>query len=892
MAPFAAAGLKALTLHGHYPNLRSVLAGLESRKASGKGEALPGVSKASLSYVTETGIPGSLEVREQDLLLLAHSGWREVVEHCYLLLLARSGDAGAAAAVGARARDLSRLLADIRRSANEAESPFLVPSTSDERHGAEIASHKGAMLLKLSRLGYPVPDFVILTSEVYSRPEPDRERLVRSALETLSSMTGRTAGLSKAPLAFALRCAMPAYYPGVMPTFLNVGITEADLPALEQTFGRQAALKMYVNNLRNLVTVLERRSDGSTSKRFRADLNDDELAALAGQATQAVNELDPALLKDPLYQTLFFIREGYRYFEDNQDLLLTLSRGRKQFPALILQQMVCTVRGMDSYAGVLFSRHPRTGTGMQMETARGVFGEEIMTGDHGTDHTEFQDRAEVKDTFPAVHHFLPKVVGLEQQLEGPALLEFAVETTFGRQLFALLQADNPGLTGRAALVAVKDLHQAGVVSRQRVTELICPYHIKQIEADTIDPQSIATMERFCSGVAILPRSAVSAQIYFSAKSARAGKRRGEKVCFCKRSYGPADTVVLQEMDAILSLTSAAIHVVTVCQTFGSPSLLSLEKDGVTLDEKERCLISRTGERIQEGEWITISSRRQALFKGRAQYVPARLLAHMRGEAVGIDAAEKPDFDALADAYRYYQRLMEGVQSDQIMRLNELVRIVNLDLRGAEQEARALINDWYEGHEQAYVDEIFQCELGDHLNQHRVFNMLTLERKSRFFRSALERCAAERRSGYSAGAFMLGRFLSASLPAAFWKTLEPARAALAVNEWVLFEKYLQVLFDVDERQMARKAILGAGLTEIIVKPSRVRHLLPAKLAGVDLAAARAALPDWADPQARDTLELLERPYAEFFDPASPAEAEAFGRLCREAGVEAPPPLLST
>jgi hypothetical protein len=862
-------------------------------QATGRGD-LPGFSKALVGYVTEDGRSGELELPEHELLLLAHGRWQDVVEQCSLLLRARAGDEGATAEVGARRREFSRLLEDARVRAESAESAFLVPSSSEREHSPETVSHKGAMLLKLSRLGYPVPDFVVLTSQLYSQPERERERLVGRALETLSVMTGCGTERFEAPLVFALRCAMPDYYPGVMPTFLNVGITESARSTLERIFGRQVALKMYVNNLRNLLAVLDHTAHVSASKRFRTEMEEGRLEELAEWAAGLVAAADPELLRDPLRQAMFFILEGYRYFEENQDLLLTLSRGRRHTPALILQQMVCAVRGADSYAGVLFSRHSQTGRGLQLATAQEVFGEEIMTGDRGTQQTSFENPAEIRESFPAVHHFLTRMRDLEQQLEGPVMLEFAVESAGGGQLFALLQANISGMAGRAALISVTDLHQAGIVSRQRVRELICPYHIKQIESDTIDPASIPEMARFCSGVAILPRAAVSAQIYFSAEAALAGKRRGEKVCFCKRSFGPGDTVVMQEMDAILSLTSAAIHVVTICQSFGSPSLLSLEKDGVTLDERNGCLTNRSGGRIHEGEWVTVSSHRQALFQGRARFRAARLLSYMRGDTVRMDPEEKPLFDALAYAYRYYQRLVRGLQSDQIDRLNELVRVVNLDLRGAEDEARTLINSWYDGHKAAYVDEIFNCQMGDHLNQHRVFSMLTLDRRTRFFHLALERCARERRSGYTAGAFMLGRFLSTLLPVDFWRDFAPPAIALAMNEWVLFEKYLQVLFDVGERRVsrARTTILRAGLGEIVLTPARVRHLLPAKLSGLDLAGARTLVPDWADTQAREVLDLLQQPYSMFFDLASAFGREAFQRFCAEAGAPVPQGLYPT
>jgi hypothetical protein len=49
---------------------------------------------------------------------------------------------------------------------------------------------------------------------------------------------------------------------------------------------------------------------------------------------------------------------------------------------------------------------------------------------------------------------------------------------------------------------------------------------------------------------------------------------------------------MQEVDAILS-PSAAIHVVTICQSFGIPALLNLERDGIAL-KPERCLVNADG----------------------------------------------------------------------------------------------------------------------------------------------------------------------------------------------------------------------------------------------------------------------------------------------------------
>jgi hypothetical protein len=602
-----------------------------------------------------------------------------------------------------------------------------------------------------------------------------------------------------------------------------------------------------------------------------------------------VKKTDRRLIEDPFFQATFFTRQTYKHFEDNRELLLTLCRGREYYPSLILQEMICTVRHDDAYAGVISSRHTQTGLGIELQTAHNIFGEEIMTGTAEIESTTFEDREVIKDIFPAVYHFVPHLVDLEAEFESAVTIEFAVEATSRYQWFALLQLNETGMAGRAAIISVVDMHQSGTISRKRVTELIRPYHIKQLTSDTIDPDAYHVLTPFASGVAVLPRSAVSARLYFTEDAALNAKKQGEKVCFCKKTFVPTDTVVMREVDAIISLTSAAIHVVTICQSLGIPALLSLAKSDVSLVPGGR-LVNSSGREIKEGDWITISSLRKALYAGKAKFKPAGLLRYMSGEPVEINEEERKTLDSIAYAYRYYQQLIRDLKLEQISTLNEVVSLVNLELRGASEEARQLVNGWFDEREILYVEEILKSEIGDHLNQSRVFDMLTLDRKIRFFQRALAKCSCERISGYEAGAFMLGRFLASRYPVAFWKSFSPSETGLLVNEWVLFEKYIQVLHNVGERKIleTRKKILREGLDELYLHPGSVKCLIPLKLSGTRLDQTRDSLPDWSDPQSLKVLELLQQPYHVFYDFDAKWSVGELEKICREENLPVPGP----
>jgi hypothetical protein len=875
-------------IRGNYFNRRSLLArrDLHSLKKEHIPRNCPGYSPPVVEFEFQGGATSSIVVGESDVPFLCVDDTEQAKQYLSLILNARRGDAGAA-------RNLTSAEQEHPWRGSErvqpSESNFVVPSTSPEAHSEQDISQKGFILLKLSQLGYPVPDFVVLTAQAYTDRVKRLEEHVADALQQLEIVTMQRLGDDKSPLVFAMRCATAYYIPGVMDTYLNVGVTESTLPCLERMYGSVGAHKMFLNNLRNLCHSLHPEKYAAIVGAIKSDLPPHEIAHLIEELSNIVRRSDRRLIEDPLFQAIFFARQAYKHFEENQDLVLTLCRGTEHYPALIMQKMICTVRHKNAYAGVLSSRHTQTGSGIELQTARNIFGEEMMTGTAEIESTVFEDREAIKDIFPAVYHFVPHLGNLEREFESAVTIEFAVEATRKHQWFALLQLNQTGMAGRAAITSVVDMHKAGIISRQRVTELIRPYHIKQLTSDGIDQDDFSILKSFCSGVSVLPRSAVSARIYFTGDAALRAKSQADKVCLCKKTFVPTDTVVMREMDAIISLTSAAVHVVTICQSLGIPALLSLEKNGVTL-QPDGSLLNSSGKEIREGDWITISSRRRTMYEGKGKFKPARLLRYMKGEPVQMDEEEKKSFAAIAYAYRYYQQLTRGLEVDQISTLSEVTRLVNFELRGESEEAKKLVNSWFDDRETLYMEEVLKSDIGDHLGQSNVFEMLTLDRKIRFFRLALAKCFRDRVSGYEAGAFMLGRFLCLRYPVSFWKSFSPSEIGLLVNEWVLFEKYMQLLHSVGERKvlLARKQILKNGLEQLSLHPGNVQSLITLKLSRAPLEEAKNSLPEWTDSQSAKVLELLQQPYQAFYNFKAVWSVSQLEKICREENLPLPQP----
>ena len=392
---------------------------------------------------------------------------------------------------------IQEFLEQIKKNVNDLtfyENDYIVPSITNKKYAEELISHKGVKLLELTQKGYPVPDFSILTSRSDMVDENKREKSIYKSISNLEKLSFQQLDSDETPLVFALRCAMPSYIPGVMPTFLNVGVTKRSYKALCRILGKEVAEKIYLNNLQTI--------DYHLFSNFYdpLELDDDNTEAHLEALYERIASRDRKLLTDAMYQTKFFVKRAYEYYSVNKDLLLTFFRNAEKYPSLIMQKMVWTIRNYQSYPGVLYSRHSRTGLGIQIESVPEIFGEEIMTGLVNAEDHEFFDRISIKEQFPAVYHFEPLLDQLEKMQKSPVTIEFAAESNGSSNLFAILQLNNSELTGRAILLSAVDLFQKKIISAQRLIELIKPYHLNQIFSERIERKSLAKLEFFGKGI--------------------------------------------------------------------------------------------------------------------------------------------------------------------------------------------------------------------------------------------------------------------------------------------------------------------------------------------------------------------------------------------------------
>lgn len=828
-----------------------------------------------------------VRIRPIDALILGDSDHSLVRQYLGLLVDSLKHDGTSA---GQKSR-IETLYRDSLRSKYGSpvfiENDLVVPALTAHPYDEILLSQKGKVLLDLYREGYPVPDFCVLTSKSYQMSAHEREICLYQAIANLEQMTGEKLGDPDSALVFAMRSATPHYIPGLMPTYLNVGITRMSYRSLEMQYGRSVADKIYLNNLQSVCQIL-----GPQQEFFRLPAGDctsqEETEERIEWLISRISKVDERILYDAKYQAMMFMNVAHGFFSRNQDLIYTFQRGHLTFPSLILQKMVWTVRNRDSYPGVLYSRHPRTGLGMQIESVREIFGEEIMTGTVRADQQEYFDRDEIKEEFPAIYHVTPMLPGLEEKLKSPATIEFAVESFNGISLFAILQLNLSELTGRATLLSAIDLYLNKIIAKKRVIQLIRPYHLRQIFSERIDDESMRSLIFFGTGVSVLPRSAVSARIYFSMAKALEAKKKGERVCLCQEKFIPSETIFMGELDVILSMNPLAIHVVTACLGYGIPAFINLKNHHMELSENG--LTNRNGLVIREGSWITVSSKHHSIYVGKANYKPARFQKYLDGQSFEMEPKEEKVFINMARAYKVYREILNTIRTEEAMSLPDVVKLIRNDYDHDPDKAGEFVNGWFDAHLEYYYKELLKSGLGSHLDQHKIYSLLTVNRKILFFKHTISECRKEKLGGFTAGAFMLGRFLCQLHPVSFWKAFGESEILFMLNEYILFEKYMQVLTEFGERHLNRtkNKILTDDLKTITLSSLDPDSFITLKLRDPDWNLIEAAIGPEHDKDTLQMIRLLRKPYGQLFNYEQPWSYEKLRAICEAENMEVPTP----
>ncbi|MFO7713731.1 PEP/pyruvate-binding domain-containing protein [Desulfosarcina sp.] len=342
--------------------------------------------------------------------------------------------------------------------------------------GIIYMGNKGLNLLKLKNLGLPVPPGFIVTTEAFRCRElidgfaPVKKNFrqqVRRHIALLQKITGKRFGDPVNPLLFSVRSGASISQPGMMETFLDVGINEEIAAGLARKMENPwFAWDNYRRFLQcyGMAFGLARDDFDAIIADFKARLGiplkkgftGEQMKMVALAYKSRIQEADVELLEDPLDQLFMTINAVFASWESPRAQTYRKIMGISDDwgTAVTVQEMVFGNLSPQAGAGVFFTHNPRW-SGDTL-SPWGDFslenqGEDVVAGLVRTLPISVkQQEIEMRDTditlethFPAIYAAIRKWASqlIYKKGWGPQEMEFTFEGPTAENLYLLQTRD-------------------------------------------------------------------------------------------------------------------------------------------------------------------------------------------------------------------------------------------------------------------------------------------------------------------------------------------------------------------------------------------------------------------------------------------------------------------
>lgn len=584
----------------------------------------------------------------------------------------------------------------------------------------DLLGGKGANLCEMTNIGLPVPPGFTITTDVCRAYYAEGGRLpaglmaeVRDALSDVEKNLGKSFGRADNPLLVSVRSGAKFSMPGMMDTILNLGITEAAIPAIVRAGGSERfawdSYRRFIMMFSNVVLGIEKKEfeeqlQALKTKKgvdYDSDLSAEDLKGLAATYLEMV----PNFPKEPWDQLEQAIEAVFRSW--NNDRAITYRR-EEDIPddigtAVTVQSMVFGNMGENSGTGVAFTRDPSTGEkNLYGEYLMNAQGEDVVAGIRTP-----QPISELAEQNPAIYEEFKKVcVILESHYRDMMDIEFTVQE--GR-LF-MLQCRAGKRTGPAAVRAAVEMVGEKLINRDEAIHRVTAKHLDQLLHPRIDEKASAGAS-IASGLPASPGAAVGKAV-FDADTAAALGEQGEKVILVRHETNPDDVHGMLASQGILTARGGKTsHAAVVARGFGIPCVAGCQ--AIHVDESARSF-SVGGKTVSEGDVITLDGTSGKVFLGEIRLIPPEVSGDFGTFMEWCDAVRSLGVRANADNPRDARQAIdfgaEGIglcRTEHMFFEKDRLPVVQQMILASDGEGRSLALDALLKHQQADFEAIFE-----------------------------------------------------------------------------------------------------------------------------------------------------------------------------------------
>ena len=494
---------------------------------------------------------------------------------------------------------------------------------------------KGANLAEMVRIGVPVPDGFIITTEACNEYLSLGEQLpdglwsqLLTSLGEIEKATGKVFGDPGNPLLLSCRSGAKFSMPGMMDTVLNIGMNDETVEGLiESTGDPRVAYDLYRRLIQMFGSVVmhipdEKFEEIITRTRMEAGVGSD--TELTGEHWKEITEEFKNVFR--FYTHHHFPTEPYAQLQMAIEAVFMSWNGKRAIDyrnaagiahdlgtAVNIVTMVYGNLGDDSGTGVALTRSGTTGEKrIEGDYLTNAQGEDVVAGIRMT-----KDLSELKKEMPQVHAEFERVaVLLENHYREMQDVEFTIE----KGKLWMLQTRDGKRTSQAAVRIAIEMAEEGLITREealmRVTpDLIDFFFHPQFDSGAIS-EAIAQNRLLAKGLNVSPGAAVGVVALDADIAETWGKQDGRKVIMVRPETRPDDVHgMLAAQGIVTSRGGRTSHAALVARQFGTPAVVGVEDLDIDLTRRQIVVGDKT---IREGDFISVDGTTGEIFLGEIE----------------------------------------------------------------------------------------------------------------------------------------------------------------------------------------------------------------------------------------------------------------------------------
>ncbi len=521
---------------------------------------------------------------------------------------------------------------------------------------------KGANLAEMTNLGLPVPPGLTITTETCMEYINNGNKMpaglmddVKEKLKIVEQQAGKKFGDKTNPLLVSVRSGARISMPGMMETILNLGLNDETVEAMVKLTNNP---RFCYDSYRRFLTMFGSVAwEMDRQKYFESEVEKVKAREGVKSDTEISAEGWKSLI--PIYKNVIKEVTGKEFPQDPyvqlQEAIEAVFRSwnipravayrnmnkidHNYGTAVNVQTMVFGNMGDDCATGVSFTRNPATGENkFYGEYLTNAQGEDVVAGIR-TPKPIAMLETEMPDLY---RQYVDIAKKLELGYKDVQDMEFTIE----RGKLYILQTRNGKRTAAAAVRIAVEMHEEGIITKERAIQLVDPYSVNQILLPCFDTKAMEEAKKISTGVNASPGAAVGKIVFDTEEAAQRGEA-GEKVILVRIETCPDDIHGMAVSQGVLTLRGGATsHAAVVAKGMGKPCVSGCED--IKIDLANETLTGADGTVYHKNDVISLDGGKGLVMAGAVKLVEAKIDDNWNKFFTWVNEIKKLHVEANAD----------------------------------------------------------------------------------------------------------------------------------------------------------------------------------------------------------------------------------------------------